>query len=89
MPGTTESLVTKHDSAMGHPAPDITRAYLKVEQRSRDTQRAIRNRRRHWVARRNEKAAPLRSGLFGRLWLCRLGSTSNKRGKAKPQSYRV
>ena len=73
----------------GYPAPDIIRAYLKVEQRSRETQRAIRNWRRHWFARRNEKATPLRSGLFGRLWLCHIGSTCNKRGKVKPQSHRV
>ena len=73
---------------MGHPAPDIIRAYLKVEQRSRETQRAIRNWRRHWFARRNEKAT-----LFAAGYLVGSGSavpvlppTSEER---QPQSYRV
>ena len=43
--GTTDSLVTKHCSAVGRPAPDIIRAYLKVAQRSRETRRAIRKKR--------------------------------------------
>ena len=49
---------------MGHPAPDIIRAYLKVEQRSRETQRAIRNWCRHWFARRIEKAALFAAGYL-------------------------
>ena len=74
----------------GLPTPAVIRAYVKVvEQRSRETRRAIRNWRRVWFARIKEKAAPLRSVLFDRLWLCRICSTSNKRGKAKPQFYRV
>ena len=57
--------------------------------RTMESGNAVRNWLRHWFARRNEKASPLRSELFGRLWFCRICSTSNKRGKANPQFYRV
>ena len=76
---------------MGHPAPDITRAYLKVEQRSRETQRAIRNWRRHWFAEETKKRL-----LFAASYLVDCGSavsvlppTSEERRNPNPTEYNL
>ena len=75
--------------AVDHPAHDITQVCPKVAQQSRETPRAVDNRRRIWLAQTNNKTTPLHSRLPHWLWLCGLRSAADVRGKTQPQTNRA